>query len=303
MDTRIPDVAQPAPGSRRVGHSGRVQTVSMTWQHAGELAGVLAVAGTGMRLVPQRWVRAAGPFVFEAGILALLYSLWQLAGTVSVTGGADALHRAHWIARFEHGAGLPSERTVQNLILGHSLLVQAANLYYATMHFTMLFVFLIWLFVRHRDRYRPIRTTLAWTTLICLVVQLMPVAPPRMLPGYVDTAVRYGQSVYGGGWAPDQLSAMPSVHVAWAVLIGWYVWRVSPSRWRWVGAVHSVLTVLVVVATANHWWLDGIVATTILAACAWARFGVATAWQAWWARHVSASAVDVAPGEVEPVLG
>ena len=118
-------------------------------------------------------------------------------------------------------------------------------------------MFLVWLFVRHRDRYPSVRTTLAWTTLVCLLIQLVPVAPPRLLPSFVDTATTYGQSVYSLGLAPDQLSAMPSVHVAWAVLVGWAVVRISTSPWRWWVLAHPVLTVFVVVATANHFWLDG----------------------------------------------
>jgi membrane-associated phospholipid phosphatase len=104
-----------------------------------------------------------------------------------------------------------------------------------------------------------------------LFVQLIPVAPPRMLPGIVDTGLAYNQSVYSHGLAIDQLSAMPSVHVAWAVLIGYYLWQVSPSRWRALGPVHAVLMTVVVVVTGNHFWLDGIVAVGILALCA---FGV-----------------------------
>ena len=126
--------------------------------------------------------------------------------------------------------------------------------------------------------YRPVRQVMAWTTLGCLLVQLVPVAPPRMLPGIVDTAMSYGQSVYANGLPFDQLSAMPSVHVAWAVLIGWYVWRISPSRWRFLGPMHAALTVTVVVVTGNHWWLDGIVAVAILSICAWGVYGVRWAW-------------------------
>jgi hypothetical protein len=254
-----------------------VQTVSLTWQHAGELSAALAVTSTLLRSVPNRHLRMIAPFAFEAAILAVLYALWQLAGEWSVTGMTDAMHRAKWIMRVEHDALLPSERSVQHLILGHPLLVQAANLYYASMHFTMMFVFLIWLFVRHRDQYRPVRATMAWATLVCLVVQLVPIAPPRMLPGFVDTALRYDQSVYSNGFAADQLSAMPSVHVAWAAVVGYYAVKVSTSRWRYIAVVHTALTVFVVVATANHWWLDGIVATTVLVACAWLRYGAACA--------------------------
>jgi hypothetical protein len=251
-----------------------VQTVSLTWQHAGELAGALVVASAALHAVPQRRVRMLAPFAFEAAILAALYSLWQLAGKWSVTGYYSALDRARWIERFEHDVFLPSEKSVQHLILGHPLLVQGANLYYDTMHFTMMGVFLLWLFARHRDQYRPVRATMAWATLICLLVQLIPVAPPRMLPGFVDTAAVYGQSVYSGGLAVDQLSAMPSVHVAWAVVVGWYAVKISTSRLRWFAAGHTAMTVFCVVATANHWWLDGIVATVIVVAAAWLRIGL-----------------------------
>jgi membrane-associated phospholipid phosphatase len=147
------------------------------------------------------------------------------------------------------------------------------------MHFTIMFVFLLWLFIRHRDKYSPIRTTLAITTLACLVIQLIPVAPPRMLGGYVDTAAAYGQSVYQGNLA-GQLFAMPSVHVTWAVVVGWYAYRVGTSWWRLLGPAHAALTVFVVVATGNHWWLDGVVGVAILIVCAWARYGVARAWAA-----------------------
>jgi hypothetical protein len=128
--------------------------------------------------------------------------------------------------------------------------------------------FLIWLFLRHRDAYPRVRTTLALTTAASLLIQLIPVAPPRMIAkaDLVDTALKYGQSVYGqmNAESPDQLSAMPSVHVAWAVLVGYWVWRVSPSRWRWIAPLHTVLTITVVVATANHYWADGIVAVTLI---------------------------------------
>jgi PAP2 superfamily len=261
-----------------------VQTVGLTWQHSIELAAVLTAAGAAMAVSKRRPIRTVGAFARETAVIAALYGLWQLAGRVSVTGTSGAFRRAHWIQRVEHDLRLPSEHTMQKLILGHRPLVEFANLYYATMHLTMMLVFLVWLFVRHRDQYRPVRQVMAWTTLGCLLVQLLPVAPPRMLPGIVDTGLKYGQSVYSNGLPIDQLSAMPSVHVSWAVLVGYYTWRVSPSHWRYLGPVHSVLTILVVVVTGNHWWLDGIVAVAILCGCAWGVYGVRTAWHAVLAR-------------------
>jgi PAP2 superfamily len=259
-----------------------VQTVGLTWQHSVEVAAVLAATGGAMALSARSRVRNAGAFLRETAVIGVLYGLWRLAGEISQSGVDGAFARARWIERVEGWLPLPSERTVQHAILGHSYVVQAANLYYATMHMTTMLVFLIWLFVRHRDRYRTIRMTMAWTTLACLLIQLTPVAPPRLLEhsGLVDTGLLYNQSVYSNGLAFDQMSAMPSVHVAWAVCVGWYVWRVSPSRWRWIGPLHAVITILVVVATGNHWWLDGIVAVAILAVCAWSVYGVRQAWRA-----------------------
>ncbi len=279
-----------------------MQTVGLSWQHSGELAAGLALAGGALALSKRATVRTAGAFVRETAMIGLLYGLWRLAGEVSGFSSIGAYDRARWINDFEHHLWLPSEASVQHLVIGHSLIVQVINLYYATMHFTMLFVFLIWLFVRHREHYRPVRTVLAWTTLCCLVIQLLPVAPPRLLPGLgiVDTGVRYNQSVYQNGFAADQLSAMPSVHVAWAVFIGYYAWRVGRSQWRCLGPAHAAITIFVVVATGNHWWLDGIVGVAVLAICAWAVFGVRTGWQAlrvrWWAglaaRRPLAAATD-----------
>jgi hypothetical protein len=255
-----------------------VQTVHLTWQHSGELAVVLAVGGSAMSLSTRRAVRGAGAWARETAVIAVLWGLWQLAGQVSVMGTDAAYRRARWIDGFDRDLWLPSERNVQHVILGHRLLVEGANLYYGAMHLTTMFVFLVWLFLRHRAAYPRVRAIMAGTTLGCLLIQLVPVAPPRMLNGFVDTGLVYNQSVYSNGLPIDQLSAMPSMHVAWAFLIGYYVWRISPSRWRFLGPAHAGLTTFVVVATGNHWWLDGIVAVAVLVLTAWAVYGVRLAW-------------------------
>jgi hypothetical protein len=272
--------------------------MGLSWQHSFELAGALGVTGAAMALSKRRRVRIAGAFGREAAVIGALYGLWILLGRISVTGADGALRRARWIDHFDQRLPLPDERTMQHLVLGHRLVVQGANLYYAAMHMTTMLIFLLWLFARHRDSYRPVRQVMAWTTLGCLAVQLMPVAPPRMLPGFVDTGLAYNQSVYSNGLPIDQLSAMPSVHVAWAVLIGYYTWRISPSRWRFIGPLHAALMVVFVVVTANHWWLDGIVAVLILVACAWAVFGVRTAYRGLRARFIAMSPEPV--GAAEP---
>jgi len=251
-----------------------VHNIALTWQQAAALAAVLLAVAGGLYASASPRARSIVPYAREAGVISALYALWQLAGTLSVLGTSRAFERADWIVRVEHDWHLPSEASVQRLVDAHPLIVQGCNLYYASMHFGALFVFLPWLFLRHREHYARVRLSLVLVTLVCLLVQLIPVAPPRLLPGFVDTAQRYGQSVYASGLAPDQLSAMPSVHVAWAVLIGWAVVRVSSSRRRWLALAHPILTIFVITATANHFWLDGVVAVVLLAACVWAQRGV-----------------------------
>ena len=253
----------------------------LSWQDAAVLTGVLAAAAVILRLSSPRWARTTAAFAIEATVIAALYTIWQLAGTIAIMGTQDAYHRASWIASTERTLHLPSEAGVQHLVLGHSTAVQALNLYYASMHFAMLGVFLVWLFIRHREAYSRVRNTIALATLACLAISFVPVAPPRLLGnGIVDTAVEYGQSVYNAGLATDQMSAMPSVHVLWCVAIGWYAVRIGRSRWRWLGPLHAAITIFVVVATGNHWWSDGIVAIAVLVVCAWLRVGLAYGFRA-----------------------
>jgi len=226
---------------------------------------------------------AVAPFAREIALVLGLYSLWRIAGQLSVVHTQGAERRGLDIWHLEQALHLPSELTLQRAVLPHAWLVQVANVYYAVVHVPALIAMLVWLFVRHRDRYPAVRNALALLTGACLLIQLVPVMPPRLVPslGFVDTGHFYGQSVYTqlGRGASDQLSAMPSVHVGWAVLVGLVVITASTSRWRWLVLAHPIATALVVVVTANHWWLDGIVAVGLLAAAVAVDWAVLRRWR------------------------
>ncbi|MFN2607849.1 MAG: phosphatase PAP2 family protein [Acidimicrobiales bacterium] len=257
----------------------------VSWGQAAVLATVLVAVTVVLRPATRGWVRTARAVTKEAAVVATLYSIWQLAGTVSVMKVDRALDRSRTIWRLERWLHLPSEVSVQRAVLPHPWLVEAANQFYAVAHGTALLAFLVWLFARHRDRYPRTRNVIALVTGAALAIQLIPVAPPRMLDelGFVDTALLYHQSVYTalGRALADQLSAMPSVHVAWAVLIAVVVMRSSTSRWRWLVLAHPVVTVVVVVVTANHFWLDGVVAVGLIALAYPVLSGVQAGWERW----------------------
>jgi hypothetical protein len=235
----------------------------LSWQDAAIIAVCLVFTGLATR--PRR---VAAPLA-EAGVLFGLYALWQFAGTFAMMSSAGGPARGRWLWHLERVLHLPSETVVQRAFLPHPALIQAFNLYYDILHFPVLIACLIWVYWRHRADYPRIRTILVVFTAASLLVQLIPVAPPRLLTetGLVDTAYVYGQSVYtwgNGALAADQYSAMPSVHVGWALVVGVAVITVSRSRWRWLALAYPAMTLLVVVVTANHFWMDGIVAALLV---------------------------------------
>jgi hypothetical protein len=242
--------------------------VWLSWDWAALLACCLGVAGLAARRSDNRRWLATSAFGIEASLVAGLYAVWQLIGTYATTNVTGATKHGLWVWHFERRVHLPSELSLQHLALKAGWLIQLCNGFYAVVHVPALGVFLVWLYFRHRDRYPHYRNTLAVLTFVCFLIQLFPVAPPRLLPGigFIDTGLLYHQSVYGavGAGVSDQVSAMPSLHIAWACLIALAVIQVSPSPRRWLIVLHPVATMLVVVVTANHYWLDGIVAAALL---------------------------------------
>ena len=238
------------------------------WNVAAETAAVVGTAGIAGRAARKRWITASAALARELAVVLVLYALWRVVGTISIVKVDGARHAGLSIWDLERTLHFPNERGLQQLFLKSSVLIQACNAYYASVHIPSMLIFLPWLWFRYRDRYPPIRNVVALTTLWCLAIQLIPVAPPRLVPSLhiADTPALFHQTVYPafGANGPAQLSALPSVHVAWAVLIGVAIVMISTSRYRWFFLAHPVATTVVVVVTGNHYWLDGVVAIGVL---------------------------------------
>ena len=277
----------------------------LQWPQAAVLALVLAVVAGLLRWTRRPRLAAAGRFTGEAALLVGLFGLWQYAGSFSFMPSSGALPRAQWLWQAERWLYLPSETALQRVFLPHPLIIQFSNLYYAVLHFPVLIGGLAWLFIWHRGHYRHVRTTVVLFTAAALVIQFIPVAPPRLLTGtgLVDTAAAYSQSVYGsvGGFDADQFSAMPSVHVGWAIIVAIAVIGASRSRWRWLAVLYPVLTTLVVVITANHFWLDGVAAGLLVAAALAVQKAGRSARLALLTRTAGRGAAEEADGSREPV--
>ena len=276
------------------------------WQLS--VTGAVALAGLSLVLAParSRVARLVVGFSREFTVVLLCLALWQRIGVYVHTHVAGARDHARTLYHLERAMGLPSELTLQHFSMRWPDLIKSLNTYYGFVHLNSMTIFLVWLWWRHRARYPKVRYTVIFSTLACFLIQIVPVAPPRMMTdlGFVDAALRYGQSVYGpmDQAGANQLAAMPSVHMDWAIIVGWYVWRLGPRGWRWIGPLHLVLTTWAVVGTANHWWGDGIVALglVVLAGPFGLAFGhvvsrIGRAFRAWGADHL--------PRWVWPYLG
>jgi hypothetical protein len=199
----------------------------------------------------------------ETAIVLVLYAAWIQAGSLPTRGLDRAFTRASSIWKWERRLHLPNEVTMQRWLTHVPALLRFANVYYIVVHVIPMGAYLVWMFFRHRDRYARWRNILGGSSLVCVVLQMYSVAPPRMFPqlGFIDTGQVYGPRVYdpADAGSAGQLAAMPSMHVLWAVLIGAAVMTSSKSRWRWLGFAHAVLTIYAVTVTGYHWLADAIV--------------------------------------------
>ncbi len=210
--------------------------------------------------------------------LGVLWFLYSAVRTVTADSFTLARENADRLINFQDAIGLPSETVVQRLVLDVEWLVRGANVYYFAAHFPGMLIFLFWAMFAKREHMPRIRWALIGSTMAGLVVHLaFPLAPPRMLrlSGFVDTASLFGPDPYALGIAKaaNELAAMPSMHVGWALLVAMAVTSISRSRWRWLVLAHPILTTAVVVVTANHYWTD-VIAGAALASLGWWLSGV-----------------------------
>jgi membrane-associated phospholipid phosphatase len=115
-------------------------------------------------------------------------------------------------------------------------------------------------YIKCWEQYRYYRTVLLLSLALALPVFVaFPVAPPRLLPSFVNSLQAFGPSAYGGpGMTPfyNPLAAMPSFHFAWALLFGLLFFRSGPAWLKAVGLLYPALHFLAIVITGNHYILD-----------------------------------------------
>ncbi len=173
-----------------------------------------------------------------------------------------ALGHAEDVLGLERTLHLDPEHALDRWLAGHHSLGLAISDYYDNAHFVVTLSLLGWLWWRRADIYRPLRNALVLVNLLAFVVfWRYPVAPPRMLPGFTDIVASTHAigSWHSGALASqaNQLAAMPSLHIAWALWCTVAAWQLTTRPWvRILAVVYPCLTAAAVLATGNHFVLD-----------------------------------------------
>jgi hypothetical protein len=187
---------------------------------------------------------------------------------------AQAVANARRVIRVERDLHIFSESGLQSLAMHSDAMVGFLNRYYVFVHFPLTTIFVVWVLARHPGHYRVIRTWMIAVTAVALTIHVAyPLAPPRMLPqhGFVDTLREYGPNIYSADTndsVANQYAAMPSLHFGWAVIVAVSFIGIRRTRRSLVAIFHPAITLLAIVATANHYWIDAAVAFVLVAAAA-----------------------------------
>ena len=124
----------------------------------------------------------------------------------------------------------------------------------------------IWIYRSHPEWARQLRTAWYFMNIVALLgFAYLPLAPPRLLPGggFIDTVVHFHT---WGSWGSKSVSkdanlyaAMPSMHIGWSLWVALAVVLLARRTWvRVLGALYPVATLIVIVGTANHYFLDAV---------------------------------------------
>jgi len=135
---------------------------------------------------------------------------------------------------------------------------------------TILIALLLYLYIAHNRCYYFVRNMLFVGMFIGLIgYAVFPTAPPRFLPewGFIDT-IQQVTGVSGNSTIANVFfnpyAAVPSMHVACAVMLGWTLSRlvrVRVAKFFW--AMWPVFITFMTVITGNHFLIDAVLGLVV----------------------------------------
>ncbi|MER5978586.1 MULTISPECIES: phosphatase PAP2 family protein [unclassified Streptomyces] len=214
----------------------------------------------------------------ELPLILLVYACYTAGRLLARGDVSTAVDHGLAILRVEKFLRINAEHPLNRLFTDQAWIGIPADFWYASLHYVVTPAILVWLFRSHALHYRAARTWLMASTLIGLIgFTLLPTCPPRLLSaehGFVDTMAQYSSWGWWGGAASaprgmggmtNQYAAMPSLHVGWALWCGVMLWRHGRTRLAKTAAVvYPLVTTIVVMGTANHYFLDAVAGAAVM---------------------------------------
>jgi hypothetical protein len=206
----------------------------------------------------------------QIGMWFAAYYLYRLVRGVVDGQVAESFAHARGVVGLERGLGSFFEPGLQSFLLDHAnWLIDAANLSYVNMHLFGTTTFLLWLYFARNDAFYFVRNMFMVAMGIALIGYVVfPTAPPRFLPewGFTDTVTNMvgSEPANTANVLYNPYAAVPSMHVAFALMIGFSGAKLVSNRvLKTLFRGYPLWVTFVTIATANHFWVDA-----ALGACA-----------------------------------
>jgi len=222
------------------------------------------------RWLPNGWMDAMRQLALFAGA----YYCYRLVRG-AVDGQATlAFENARNLVNAERALNLFFEPALQAWAQGQQWIVTGANFMYVNSHFVITTTFLIWLYIFRNSSFYYVRNMFMIGMGLALALYMVyPAAPPRYLPewGFTDTVASFvgDRAEQSASVLYNPFAAVPSMHVAFALMIGVPASKIVRSRViKAMWLFYPVLVTFVVMVTANHFWLDAALGALVAAVSA-----------------------------------
>jgi hypothetical protein len=226
------------------------------------------------RFLPKGWRDLLTQILLFCGA----YWLYRLVRGMTDGKVAESFDNARDLIGLERGLGLFVEPAIHAWAQGSALVIDVASWMYVNSHFAITTVTLAFIYLRRNDSFYFVRNMFMVAMGIALVLYAAyPTAPPRFMPewGFSDSVAQFTGLTSQNSSADalyNPFAAVPSMHVAFALMLGVPMARMARRRWaKALWLVYPLVVTFVVVATANHWWFDaflGAVTAAVAAAVA-----------------------------------
>ena len=234
------------------------------------------------RLLPHGWLDALRQVsLFGAAYLA--YTL--VRGLVEGDANAAFAH-ARDLITVERTLHVFIEPSLQAWVSGSHFVMVAASWVYVNAQTSVTVCALLYLYLGHNRSFYFVRNMFMIAMAIALVsYAIFPTAPPRFMPewGFADTVADVTKLHVSSRSASlnaltNLYAAVPSMHVAFSLMIGGTLYRLA--SWRVVRVlwlVYPLLITFVIVVTANHFLIDAALGACTAAISAYAASQLARA--------------------------